>query len=356
MTRILQLCLYKASNFGDRISRDVLSMTLQRFDIAAEVDCIDLAEMQQSGESLDHQVNEINLKYDCIILGTGGMLCWYILDWAFKDPENWRRLRPPLVLFGIGIIHNLGRGTLYTQLRPDEPNSSVIEAIKAATLIAVRDNRSALFVQRMVGGDKRTYLTGCPSLQFVRGTSKTGDAFLINIPFKHGPTREKSDALMLIARRALERNENVVWLCHSQEEVDDAKAIVAHVSTLVDIIRPETITDVGAIMVRCNRGIAVKAHPAYFMLANNVPFGLLAYDYKCQAMMEMLDDEPMRLITNISHLDQNNAVSEADRLMDEIDAHHDAIRRSQWALRSYLDQEFQALGIALQRLLKNAPD
>lgn len=351
MTRILQLCLYKASNFGDRISRDVLRMTLQRFDIAAEVDCIDLAEIQNRGESLDDQLDEINRTYDCIILGTGGMLCWYILDWAFKDPANWARLQPPLVLFGIGIIHNVGRGTLYTQLRPDEPNSSVIEAIKAATLIAVRDNRSALFVQRMVGGDKRTYLTGCPSLQFVRGESETGDAFLLNVPFQHGPTREKSDALMLIARRALERNNNVVWLCHSQEEVDDATAIVADVSKSVDIVRPEAITNVGAIMARCDRGIAVKAHPAYFMLANNVPFGLLAYDYKCQALMEMLDDEPMRLITNISHLDQSNAVSEADRLMDEIDAHHDAIRRSQWALRSYLDQEFQALGTALQRLL-----
>lgn len=353
MVRILQLCLYRNSNFGDTVSRDALLATLERMGQQADVDSIDLLKLHQSGKSLDEKLSEINDTYDCVVIGPGGLLAYYILDWAFTDVANWQRLEPPLILFGIGLIGHLGRPTFYTRVNENEHKLSTVAVLKAAAVVAVRDNRSLLLARRVLSGGARTYLTGCPTMQFVRSDTKGDGSFLLNLPMNHGPTNQMGDLLKVIGRHLVISRPHTVWLCHSEQEVFDARDVCDGLEDQVSIVKPKQLSDVGSMLASCGYGLVVKAHPAIFATANLIPISFLSYDMKCLALLEMISDEPMKLTTNLTDLNSENFVSETKRLTDEMIESEKVLKLSQSHLRDHFDEEFGAFETAFRGLLSN---
>lgn len=331
MPRILQFCLHETDNLGDTISHDVLRAALVRMEIDAEVDAVDIIGLSQRGNSFDDRVDEINRRYDCIVLGTGGLLSPILLDMIFADPACWGSLTPPLVLFGIGIIQNEGENSFYGLLTPDETRSSTVAVLRAASVVAIRDLRTLLLAQRIRGGDGRIFLTGCPSMQFVHKSGLGGRAFLLNLPLDHGPTRKKARILAGIGRSIVAKMEETLWLCHSDREEHEARKICKDLEDRVQIVRPRTLDEISAVIESSAMGIVVKAHPAIFMLANLKPFAFITYDMKCSALLEMIFDDPGMFSVPLSRLSRATAGKEIGRRVFPFPG---ASRRAIWCRRA----------------------
>ena len=352
MPRILQFCLHKMDNLGDTISHEVLRAALVRMEIDAEVDAVDIWEMADGGNSYDDRVDEINRRYDCIVIGSGGLLSPWVLNRIFADLSCWGRLTPPLVLFGIGIIKNEGVNFHYGLLTPDETTSSTVAVLRAASVVAIRDLRTLLLAQRIRGGDERIFLTGCPSMQFVQKSGPGGRAFLLNLPLDHDNTSKKASLLAGIGRAVVAKMEETLWLCHSEREEHEAQQICKNLKDRVQIVRPRTLDEISAVIAASAMGIVVKAHPAIFMLANLKPFASIAYDMKCLALLEMILDDPGMLLVPLSRLSDNaSAGKEIGRLIQNLTRHEQMVVQSMTALREHFDREYAAFETAFSRVL-----
>lgn len=351
MLRILQFCFHKTDNLGDTISHDVLLAALARLGIEAEVEAIDMLGLSRSGKSLDERLEDINRTYDCIVLGSGGLLNPYLLKSIFSDTSNWLRLTPPLVLFGIGIISNEGSRIVYNLMSANDISSPTVAVLKAASVVAIRDLRTQFLAQRVRGSEERIFMTGCPSIQFVRKSEQAGRKFLVNLPLNHGPTRNKAPILAGIGHAIVAKMDETLWLCHSKAEEQQARNICKDLEDRVEIVRPNSLDEISAVIQSSTMGIVVKAHPAIFMLANLKPFAFISYDMKCSALLEMICDDPNMFMVPLARLDESTAGPELTRLVRNLSQNERPLNQSMKILREHLDKEYVAFETAFRGVL-----
>jgi len=118
------------------------------------------------------------------------------------------------------------------------------------------------------------------------------------------------------------------------------------------VVRPETFKEVAAIYSRCNVAVVTKMHSALFCLANNVPFSMITYDAKCDALLELLYDciEPFSL--NLFDSEFLAVEDKLSQMVDTLDKEAEMIKLSQILLKKELLKEYRKFQTAFGSMLR----
>jgi len=123
-------------------------------------------------------------------------------------------------------------------------------------------------------------------------------------------------------------------------EADIEKIVAATGRRDIAIHLPTTLEDIAELFADVRLAFVLKAHTGYFALANRTPVGMLSYDMKCQALLEMFVDHPQRYAVGIDRLVRDTAADEVNRILQNLRTDSTYIRKSQGQLLTFLDAEY----------------
>ncbi len=214
--------------------------------------------------------------------------------------------------------------------------SNYISAIKAATLISVRDRASWFLVEKYKAELSPLYLTGCPTLfsNKIKGQTLQKQYDLgINILFSHSALCHKHrETLAKIALYFIATVPNSVWICHSEAEEREAKFLLKAQNINIPVIYPKTFEEVADVYSRCTAALVTKLHSAYFCLANNVPFGFISYDIKCDFLLEMLYDSIAPYSLNLYDLENYRLDKKLEDLLKTLTSQFETMKSAETGL------------------------
>ena len=352
--RVLHFCLPNDDNLGDELAHSVLPNCFESYGVSLDVQRRDIRSLINTSTFLDNQVESYNQDYDLIVIGAGGLLLPFFIDGIFEDTDSWSRIEIPLVFFGVGIIGEFVEQSWYTSVSPRD-NQHVVSALNAATAISVRDLRTWLFASRLVTKHhNQIFLTGCPSVFQTRAgpvnLEYTHDLAL-NLPFTHAGCYEYQKQILQLAELIVRNVPGIKWICHSAVEFEHATRFRKEGGFGFDIAYPRTAFEIGKEYVSCKSGFVTKAHAAIFCLANNIPFGFLSYDMKCDALMEMMVDHPHHYLCHIDELKTETLAESTQKIMNNLVRDSKAIKRAQCLLLDRFQSEFDGFVEFIKRKL-----
>ena len=141
-----------------------LSRCFARYAVTLDIHKIDIRKLRKTSTYLDDKVDSYRDNYDFVVIGAGGLLLPFFLESIFSDPSIWSKLDIPLVFFGVGAIGEYAQKSWYTSVGPTD-NSHLVQALKSASTISVRDLRSWLLVSRITSNNRNNlFMTGCPTV------------------------------------------------------------------------------------------------------------------------------------------------------------------------------------------------
>lgn len=360
MKKVYHWCLPNADNLGDTLCLQVLNDILSKFSTPTQIDTLDLMKFCSNINTwLDNEIPRINKEYDVVIIGPGGLLSFSFLAYIFKFKESWEKIKIPIVLLGVGIISNHPASTqkahsVYSNLDSQNHDvtvdgqkislkSNYISAIKAATLISVRDRPSRFLVEKYKNDSCPLYLTGCPTLfsDEIKGAIKPKKYDLgLNITFSHSSLcHEHRLSLANIALYLTSVFPKSVWICHSQAEEKHAQTLLKLRNLTVPVVTPKNFEEVAEVYSLCTAAFVTKLHSAYFCLANNVPFNFISYDIKCDYLLEMLYDSIAPYSLNLYDLENFRIEKKLEKLVKTLTAQLGSMRSAEANLMRQFEKE-----------------
>lgn len=345
--RVIHLCLPADDNLGDTLAHQAISRDLDALGRALEFEQVDIGKLQQQGKGLDDSLDAINSNFDLMVIGAGGLLSLFLINAIFTNPDSWRRLKIPIVFYGVGILGNYG----YSQWVMSGQNTAGLEAaLSSASLIGVRDLKTWLVASKYAESTK-IQLTGCPTIQYAAGPEQDKKYNIaLNLPFQHGMCRNYQRELFKIAHTV--RNvDGLVWVCHSEIERLNAEELRDQLQAGYAVEVPGDFDQVRQIYSRCNLALVTKAHAAIFCLANNVPFGFLSYDLKCDALMDMIVDFPCDYLVHIHELGSIDIPTKIGNILSSLQRDKRNIQLAQKSLLKKFSSERRAFLEALGEII-----
>jgi len=343
--KVLHFCLPNDDNLGDQLAHSELAECFSRYAITLDIYQIDIRELRNTSTYLDDEIDSFREVYDFIVIGAGGLLLPFFIESIFFDPSTWSRLNMPLVFFGVGAIGEYAQQSWYTNFAADD-DSPLVQALRAASTISVRDLRSWLLVSRLINNNqKNLFITGCPT---VFSTSGEGDhlprthLLALNIPFTHGGCFQFQEQLLQVAHLVVTNIKKIKWICHSDAEYKQALKVRENMRISFDVVLPKTPEDISREYSSCETALVTKAHAGIFCLANNTPFGFLSYDMKCDALMEMIVDFPHHYLCHVDELSGINIPQTLQRIMARVSQDRMKIKKSQRLLVDKFRHEFDS--------------
>ncbi|MBW2018223.1 MAG: hypothetical protein JRJ01_15525, partial [Deltaproteobacteria bacterium] len=138
--QVLHICLPHEDNLGDQLAHQVVHKALQDHGLGCRFHEVDLWELRTQ-------------------VGAGGMFSPGLINFVFRDPGNWSRIKIPLFFFGVGVIANNTLPNHYAILGPDS-DAPLVKALQAASLVSVRDMRTWLTAAKVLPDHReRLFLT-----------------------------------------------------------------------------------------------------------------------------------------------------------------------------------------------------
>jgi hypothetical protein len=327
--RALHLCLPNEDNLGDAIACEIVEPSFRKYGVDLRCDRVDVVDLKRHGRVLDDKFDEMNDRYDVVIVGAGGLLSLGLIEFIFDDPGIWERFRIPIIFFGAGAILNRGAPESYPGVDADA-DLHLPRALRAASVVSVRDLRSWLLAARLSGkGSDRLFLTGCPTIYAVRAGAdqrQVGFDLALNPPLTHGVCGQYREQLLQVANAVIRRTKRLRWVCHSSVEERHAKEILAQTVRNFDVCTPRNAEEAARAYAPCRAALVTKAHAGWFCLANNVPFAFLSYDMKCDALLEMLTDFPDRFLCHVDSLPGIDIGKRVRDLLKSLVANDDRMR------------------------------
>ncbi|MBW2130792.1 MAG: polysaccharide pyruvyl transferase family protein [Deltaproteobacteria bacterium] len=342
--QVLHICLPHEDNLGDQLAHQVVHKALQDHGLGCRFHEVDLWELRTQGQFLDNEIDRINEQFDFMVIGAGGMFSPGLINFVFRDPGNWSRIKIPLFFFGVGVIANNTLPNHYAILGPDS-EAPLVKALQAASLVSVRDMRTWLTAAKVLPDHReRLFLTGCPTIFYTGNGHEdpgTAHSLALNIPFNHGVCSKYSDSLLQVVALLLNHTDSIKWICHSSVEKTHADEVVKQFDKKIEVLYPRDIQSVREAYMGCELALVTKAHAALFCLANLVPFGFFSYDMKCDALMEMIADFPGNYICHIETLPRVNIAGMLSRLLYNLQRDAARLKASQRVLVRKLRSEFE---------------
>ena len=341
--RALHFCLPNDDNLGDELAHSVLPDCFEGYGVGLDVRRVDIRNLRTTSTFLDDKIESYNQDYDLIVVGAGGLLLPFFIDGIFEDPDSWSRIEIPLVFFGVGIIGEFAEQSWYTAVNPRD-NQHVVKALNAAVAISVRDLRTWLFTSRLVKNHRnRIFITGCPTVFQTKAEPINCECthdMAINLPFTHAGCNKYQKYILQLAELIVRNVPRIKWICHSAVEFEHATRFRREGGFSFDIAYPRTAPDVGKEYASCKFGFVTKAHAAIFCLANNIPFGFLSYDMKCDALMEMIVDHPHHYLCHIDEIKSEALAGTIQKIINNLMRDSNAIKRAQCLLLEMFNSEF----------------
>ncbi|MCP5463494.1 MAG: polysaccharide pyruvyl transferase family protein [Deltaproteobacteria bacterium] len=355
---ILHLCLPQADNLGDHLAHLAVEQLIK--NAAPEQEFlfhkIDLLEQRQNLAYLDDELDHINQNYDAIVIGAGGLLSPGLINHVFLNPACWQQVNKPIFILGVGVIGNYTNPNHNLSIN-SETQKHLIAAINRADLISVRDMPTRLVCEKILSLSQKKndhlFFTGCPTLVDCKAKTplpKKWD-WGINIPLLHGNTKDHQGPLLVTAEMIMRNVPNTVWICHSAQEQEHANKFKKDTKLDFDVIRPTTFSEVGELYAQINQALVTKAHAGYFCLANNVPFGMISYDMKCDALLQMITDFPIDFSVHIHHLNELDFSKRIQNIMRNTLEYKEELQQGQNTLLNFYMDENKKLSISIKNTI-----
>jgi len=345
--RVIHLCLPADDNLGDILAHQAITRDLDTLDLVLEYEQVDIGKLQQQGKGLDASLESINSNFDLMVIGAGGLLSLFLIDAIFSNPDCWRKLKIPVVFYGVGILGNYG----YSQWVMSGQHTAGLEAaLSIASLIGVRDLKTWLVASKYAEPTK-IYLTGCPTIQYAVGPDQNKKYNIaLNLPFQHGMCRNYQRELFKIAH-VVRNVDGLVWVCHSDIERLNAEELRDQLKASYAVEVPGNFDQVRLVYSQCQLALVTKAHAAIFCLANNVPFGFLSYDLKCDALMDMIVDFPCDYLVHIHELGSIDIPTKIGNILSSLQKDKTNIQFAQKSLLKKFSSERGAFLEALSEII-----
>lgn len=337
--RALHPCRPTYDNLGEVAANEAIMPMFLRRGVTMQLIEDDVWARRAAGRFLDDRIEEINARYDLVMIGPAGLLGPRMIDSIFESPDAWSRLVTPLCINGVGIVASITRPVWYSAMDAD---THVIQALRQASVVSTRESSSWLLASRALGnGAARLILSGCPSMRIARCDPKpavTHDLAL-NLTFSHEICRRYVPLLLQIAASVRARQQRVLWICHSDVDEIQAVGVNRQLELGFDIVRPKTAAQAGAAYAACSRALVTRFHAGVFCMANCVPFGFLGYDVKCWHLISMVVDEPHQYVLPIDRLSVADVDSEIGRLLERLERYTDLLRTAHRLLGDHFDAQ-----------------
>lgn len=345
--KVLHLCMTKEVNLGDELAHKAIEARLNGLVSDIDIEKRDIWQFREAQKPLDDEIDTINQQYQLIIIGAGGLLSLGIINYIFSKPSSWSKVTIPIVFYGVGIIGNYH---LCQWVLSGLETAHLDAALKAASLISVRDLRTYLVSTKATGKEK-VFLTGCPTLHYAKTTKKKPSYSLaLNLPFQHGICAEYTKELTALAKSVVKRD-GLVWICHSKLEYINAVEFRDYAKAHYDVVQPKSFDEVQEIYSRIDMAVVTKAHSGIFSLANLTPFAFLSYDLKCDALLEMIVDFPCNYLLHIHRLQELDVEKRIESMLSCLEENKAHIINGQKTLLEALSKEQISFEKALAKLL-----
>ncbi len=340
------------ANMGDWAS----ALGVQQSIRDASPDEVEFHEHFLSSPVSDRDIDEINEEANLVVVGGGGLLFRknFPLGWYWNiTPDRLARLRPPIVLYSIGLNSEHVRAQEW-KLRP-ESIEGIGRVMGAAALVGLRDGWSLRWASETFGRDFE--FAPCPSL-FLRSLAGKGE---------HGSTstvgvnlvprnKLRNGARFLDAMKGLllhlaDQGLLIRFLCHAQEPED-------MVAELAQVVPSEVFCPKDPLALLAEYGdvgtiLCVRAHAALLAFNQNTPFCNIEYNTKCQAFLTMLNSDermirwPGRFWTTAGTFGRR-----VDSQLERLRAESDRIRTEWEPLRADLRERNECFAAAAVRLME----
>jgi hypothetical protein len=335
--RALHPCRPTYDNLGEVAANEAIAPMFLRRGVTIQLVEDDVWARRATGRFLDDRIEEINSRYDLVMIGPAGFLGPRMIDSIFELSANWRRLTTPLCINGVGIVASITRPVWYSAMDAD---AHVMRALSQASVVSTRDSNSWLLASRALGSDsERLMLAGCPSMRLARRDPRPAEThdLALNLSFTHEVCSCYVPVLLQIAQSVRARCRRVLWICHSQMDESQAVGVNRRLQLGFDIVRPKTAAQAGAAYASCKRALVTRFHAGIFCMANSVPFGFVGYDVKCWHLVSMVADEPHQYVLPIDRLSVPGVDGEIERILARLDRCGDLLRRAHQLLVAHFD-------------------
>ena len=263
----------------------------------------------------DKKINELNEKFDAIIIGGGGL---YKIEHNLRDKlcRKWpfgillnikedqlKKIKIPIFIYAAGLNRDLDikRKIDYTDINNIYFTKKQVNNIRKLhsyiDLISVRDTASNGFLSE-IDPDTNFYLTPCPSMFISPDNSINygeNNKIRIGLNFKNLDTLNLDNIKKIIDILKDKRYE-INYINHNSKLDNFSKNISYELK--IKLVSSKDPFELAATYKSMDYTIGMRGHSNIFSFGSNIPFISLSYNVKCDFFCDMVDMNKYLLRTN----------------------------------------------------------